>query len=121
MASDVLRLRNMRFFAHHGLFPEENELGQRFEVDLELRGDFSTAGRNDDIDQALDYPRLYALVEEVVTRQRFKLVEALAEHIALRIGERFAPVDVTVRVRKPHPPVDAHFDGIEVELRRSYG
>jgi 7,8-dihydroneopterin aldolase/epimerase/oxygenase len=121
MPADTLRLRNMRFFAHHGLIPEENKLGQRFDVDLEIHGDFSRAGRDDDLDQTLDYPRLYTLVEEVVTQRRFKLVEALAEHIAMRIGQAFAPIELTVRVRKPTPPVAAHFDGIEVEIHRAYG
>ena len=121
MPLDVLRLRNMRFFAHHGLFPEENVLGQHYEVDLDLYGDLSAAGTADDVELTFNYPEIYALVEEVVTQRRFKLVEALAEHVAAAIGERFAPVEVTVRVRKPHPPVAAHFDGIEVELHRTYG
>ena len=120
MPSDILRLRNMRFFAHHGLFAAEEELGQHFEVDVELRGDFSAAGLNDSHGESLDYPRVYEIVREVVTQRRFKLVEALAEHIARAVGESFAPIDLTVRVRKPNPPLDAHFDGIEVELRRSY-
>ena len=45
MPADVLRLRNMRFFAHHGLYPEENRLGQRYEVDVDLIGDLAAAGR----------------------------------------------------------------------------
>ncbi len=120
MSSDILRLRNMRFFAHHGLFAAEKELGQHFEVDLELRGDFSAAGRDDSPDQSLDYPQVYEIVRQVVTQQHFKLVEALAEHIARAVGENFAPIEITVRVRKPNPPLEAHFDGIEVELRRCY-
>jgi dihydroneopterin aldolase len=120
MPSDVLRLRNMRFFAHHGLFPEEKKLGQHFEVDIELFGDLSAAGKSDDVARTLNYPELYELVEKVVTQQRFKLVEALAEGIAQTIGECFAPIELTVRVRKPNPPIAAHFDGIEVELHRSY-
>ena len=36
------------------------------------------------------------------------------------IGSNFAPIEVTVRIRKPHPPIDADFDGIEVEIQRSY-
>jgi dihydroneopterin aldolase len=119
--ADVLRLRNMRFYAYHGLFPEENALGQLFEVDLELCGDFSAAGQSDDLERAINYPEIYKLVEEVVTGQRCKLVEALAERIAARVGARCAPVELVVRVRKPHPPVQAHFDGIEVELHRTYG
>ena len=49
------------------------------------------------------------------------LVEALAERIADGVGGTCQPVDVLVRVRKPNPPVQAHFDGLEVEIRRTYG
>ena len=45
----------------------------------------------------------------------------LAERIADRVGRTCQPVDVLVRVRKPNPPVQAHFDGLEVEIRRTYG
>ena len=121
MSGDVLRLRNMRFFAHHGLYAEENALGQQYEVDVEVIADLATAGRTDDVGDTINYPELYDVVARTVTENRFKLVEALAEHIAARIGEAHAPIDLIVRVRKPHPPVNAHFDGVEVEIRRSYG
>ncbi len=121
MSPDVLRLRNMRFFAYHGLFPEENKLGQYFEVDIDVFADLSAAGKTDDVDKTPNYPQIYELVERAVTQRRFKLVEALAEHIAQVVGEFLAPVELKVRVRKPNPPIQAHFDGIEVELHRSYG
>ena len=121
MPADILRLRNMQFYAHHGLFAEESTLGQRFAVDVELHTDLSRAGLNDDVSQTVDYPQLYGIVEKVVTGTPFKLVEALAEHIAAAVGDALAPVAVTVRVRKPHPPMAAHFDGLEVEIRRQYG
>ena len=117
---DTLTLKNMRFFARHGLYPEERELGQRFEVDLVVKGDFSGAAAADDPRQLVDYTRLYEAVRDVVAGQSFSLVEALAEQIASSIGRSFAPIDLTLRVRKPDPPLDAHFDGIEVEIQRSY-
>ena len=120
MPDDVLRLRNMRFYAYHGLFSEEEALGQPFEVDVELIRDLSAAGRTDDPAQTVDYVAIYKLVEEVMT-ERCKLVEALAERIAERVGGACQPMEIVVRVRKPHPPVQAHFDGLEVEIRRSYG
>ncbi|MBT4976836.1 MAG: dihydroneopterin aldolase [Gemmatimonadetes bacterium] len=120
MPNDVLRLRNMRFFAYHGLFPEENALGQHYEVDLELCGDFGRACHDDNIDAAINYPEAYALVAEIVNGEPCKLVEALAERIAQNVGQRFAPIDLVVRVRKPNPPVAAHFDGIEIEIHRTY-
>jgi dihydroneopterin aldolase len=121
MPTDILRLRNLRFYAYHGLFAEEEKLGQRFEVDLELSGDFRRAGLDDNIELAIDYSAVYKLVAEVVTQRRFKLIEALAEHIAEEVGQAFAPSALTVRVRKPHPPVPGDFDGVEVEIQRHYG
>ena len=120
MAADVLRLRNIRFFAYHGLYPEEGKLGQHYEVDLEFFTDLSVAGSSDYVEKTINYPEAYEIVEAVVTGERFNLVEALAERIAARLGERFSPVELLVRVRKPNPPLAAHFDGIEVEIRRTY-
>lgn len=120
MKYDTIRLRNMRFYAYHGLFPEEARLGQRFEIDVDIMGDFRRAGRDDDLDQSINYADVYKRVEEIVTQRRFNLVEALAEHIAESIGIAYAPVSLVVRVRKPHPPVPGDFEGVEVEIQRRY-
>ena len=120
MENDIIRLRNMRFYAYHGLFPEEALLGQRFEVDVDLIGDFSEAGRGDDLEQSVNYADVYKIVEEAVTQRRFNLIEALAEHLAAAIGASHAPISLVVRVRKPHPPVPGDFDGVEVEIQRRY-
>ena len=117
MTSDVLRIRNMAFFAYHGLFPEEARLGQRFEVDVEIFGDFRGMAHQAQPDVA-DYPQVYALVERVMTQERYGLVEALADRIAEVLQNELKLNQLLVRVRKPHPPLPAHFDGIEVEVRR---
>ena len=121
MSNDVLRLRNMQFFAYHGLYPEENTLGQRFEVDVEILTDLSPAGTSDQVESSVDYPEVYELVKAAVTEHSFKLLEAVAEKIAGLIGGRFSPIELIVRVRKPDPPVNAQFDGVEVEIHRTYG
>lgn len=33
---DKVFFRGMQFYAYHGVYPEENRLGQRFIIDLEL-------------------------------------------------------------------------------------
>ena len=119
--TDTLRVRNMRFFAYHGLLPEEARLGQRYEVDIDLRLPLVPAGTSDDPTLTVDYALLYTLVDRVVTGDRFRLVEAVAEAVARAIGESFPRVEaVIVRVRKPNPPVDGHFDGLEVEIERLF-
>ena len=117
MANDVLRIRNMQFYGYHGLLPEETKLGQRFEVDLEISGDFRGYGRNRP-DDALKYPDAYEIVERVVTQEVFGLVEELADAIAEALQIELGIHRLVVRVRKPHAPVPKAFDGIEVEVRR---
>ncbi len=117
MGNDVLRLRNMRFFAYHGLFPEEAKLGQWFEVDVEVFSDFRGYARKDDAG-ALDYARIYETTKTVVTSERFGLVEALADRIAEVLQSSFHLKRLRVRVRKPNPPIQAIFDGVEVEVER---
>ncbi len=115
---DVIRLLNMSFYAFHGVHPEEHKLGQRFEVDVELFLDLKGAGEEDDLTQTVDYARVYETVEEFVIEREFRLLEALAEHIAEGILSRFPVEMVTVRVRKPGAPVRGILDAVEVEITR---
>ena len=119
--TDRLRLMNLVFHAYHGLLPEEERLGQRYEVDVELLLDLAAAGRADEPQLTVDYTDALALVEQIVTQRRFGLVEALAEALAEGIRQRFSTLEgVIIRVRKPNPPVATTFDGLEVEIERRW-
>ena len=119
--TDRLRLMNLVFHAYHGLLPEEERLGQRFEVDVELLLDLAAAARADEPQLTVDYTDALALVEQIVTQRRFGLVEALAEALAEGIRQRFSTLEgVIIRVRKPNPPVSTTFDGLEVEIERRW-
>lgn len=109
----------MQFFGYHGVFPEENRLGQRFLVDVELSLDLSEAGKSDDLSHTINYAELYERVKQIVEGRTFRLIEALADSIASDLLHQYTNVnDVTVRVIKPHPPFDVHFDGVTVEIFR---
>ncbi len=119
MPKDILRLNNMLFHGYHGVWDEEREVGQRFQVDVEIRKDLAVAGKSDLLRDTVDLYKLYQSVEEVVTRRQFKLVEALAENIAGTLLERFPIEEILVRVRKPNSPIKGISDGIEVEIVRT--
>ena len=118
---DRISLKGMVFYGYHGAYPAEQELGQRFEVDLEVSLDLGPAGRTDDLSLGLDYSKLYLGVKDIVEGRRFKLIEALAEAIA-SFTLQFQPVgEATVRVRKPQAPLQGVFGTVEVEINRSRG
>lgn len=117
--SDRIVLKDMVFYAYHGVFDAEHELGQRFEVDVELHLDLRSVGKSDDFDLAINYVDVYTIVKDQVEEQEYKLVEGLAEAIA---GELLASYDldgVVVRVRKPHAPIGGVTGGVEVEIHRT--
>ncbi len=78
---DKIFFNKMAFYAYHGAFSEENRLGQRFYVDLELGLDFTAAGRSDDLGKTVDYGKVYETVN-LVEKPVHALLETLAENIA---------------------------------------
>lgn len=116
---DKMIMQGMRFYGYHGVFPEENKLGQQFIVDLIMELDLSEAGQTDDFTKALNYAEVYEVIKGIVKGKPHKLIEALAEHIAQSVLDNYTKVSETVvRVTKPNPPFDVQFDGVTVEIRR---
>ena len=109
-------LLGLEFYGKHGRYPEENRLGARFVVDLELMVAFE--GRPDSLEATVDYGAVYALVQELVTQKSYYLIESLAEALALGILAEFAAVD-SLRVHKPHAPLPGVFRDVYVETSRS--
>jgi len=114
----IIRLHNMIFYGFHGVSPAEKETGRRFEVDLELFLDLSRAEQSDRLKDTVNYKEVYQTVHDIMTGERFSLIEAVASRIADEILTKFKPDQVRVRVRKKIPPVPGNLDDIEVEIER---
>jgi dihydroneopterin aldolase len=116
---DRIVLRNMLFYASHGVYDEEAKLGQRFEVDVEIFMDTTRPGKTDDLEDTINYGKVYESVKAVVVEERFRLIEALAAAIAKDLLQNFNMPAVVVRVRKPHAPIHGVLDGVEIEIHRT--
>ncbi len=119
MRLDRIVLSGMRFYAYHGVLPEETRLGQEFLVDTELYLDLRAAGEQDDIRQTVNYGKVYRTVKAIVEGAPFRLIEAVAERVAAEVLEQYRNVSaVTVRVHKPRAPIPGAFSGVMVEIHR---
>ena len=116
---DIIKLKNMTFHAYHGVWNEEREIGQRFEVDAELKVDAQEASKFDKLKNTVDLYAVFEAVEQLILNGKFLLLETMAEKVAQTILEKFSVSEVLVRVRKPHAPIRGIQDGIEVEIVRS--
>ncbi len=109
----------MEFYGYHGVFAEENKLGQRFRVTAELELDLSKPGQTDNIDDTINYAKVYNLCKDIVEGKTYKLVEKVGEEIAAQILENYPPVRAcTIKVIKPDPPIQGHYHSVAVQIRR---
>jgi dihydroneopterin aldolase len=116
---DRILLNNLQFYGYHGLLPEENKLGQRFHVDVELYADLEKAGRTDDMNDSIHYGETYDIIEEVVTGKAKNLIEAVAEAIAEKLLDHFNLLAACkVKVIKPDPPIAGNYQSVAVEIYR---
>lgn len=116
---DKIVMKNLAFYGYHGVLPEENTLGQKFFIDIELYADLKKAGITDSVENTVHYGIAYEIVKDIVENKRFKLIEALAENIADSLMNEFKMIDeAVVLVKKPEAPVKGIFDFFGVEIRR---
>ena len=118
MTADRIELRGLRAVGVHGALPEEQTRAQPFEVDLELHVDLRPAGQSVDLADTIDYGALAESVERIVTRERFQLLERLAERIADEIRRDQRVEAATVTVRKLRPPVAVDLASAAVTITR---
>lgn len=116
---DFLHLTAIRAYSYISVLPEEQVLGQWFEIDLTLGLDLSQAGETDRLEDTYDYRAIVEAIQNLVKTARFKLIEKLAAEIA-RIALASGGVEeVKVRVTKLTPPIPGFTGKVAVEITRS--
>jgi dihydroneopterin aldolase len=117
---DSIHLTGIRCYGYTGYLPEEQVLGQWFEVDVKLWLDISTAAQTDAITDTLDYRCVISLIQNLVKTSKFILLERLVGTIAdsiLQQSDRITQVQVIVS--KPAAPIPDFGGKISIELTRS--
>lgn len=116
---DRVIVRGIQFHGSHGVSDEEQAVGHRYSVDVEIATDLRAAGRTDSIEDTVNYAAIVRMVLEIGTTTRFRLLEALAQRIADAVLDEFRPDEVCVRVKKLLPPAKGVVEYAGVEIRRT--
>jgi ribonuclease HI len=111
-------LKGIRAYGYIGYLPEENVLGQWFEVDATLWVDFESATHNDQIEDTVNYISCIRKIETLIQTQKFKLIERLVGAIADSLLEDEKITQVEVKIIK-HPPIPNFLGSVAVEIVRS--
>lgn len=111
-------LKGICFEATHGVFKEEKEKAQKFEVDIKLCLNLEKCAKSDCLCDTIDYTSVVPIVKETANFKNFNLVESLATQIVKELFFRFPPVySITITIRKPKANVVAQAQ-IEITIQR---
>lgn len=114
-----MELSNLRFYAYHGLLPQETTTGNEFIVNLVLEADLSAACVTDNVADTINYAEVFNLV-----KTEMQIPSKLLEHVAGRIFRKLETnypqlSAITVSVAKMHPPVEGEMEKAGIVLTSS--
>jgi dihydroneopterin aldolase len=119
MKTNIIRIKNASFYAYHGALKEEQNIGGKFEADVDIYTDFSAAAAADDLNLTINYHDVYQFINRIVHEHKYYLIETLANVIAEGLLKEFSNIKkIAVRVRKSSVPVGGVLDHVEAEVIR---
>ncbi len=112
----IIKVENIRVFAHHGCLKEETAIGSDYSVDLKVKADLQKSAGTDKLEDTVDYVLLNKIVVEEMA-----IPSALLEKVAKRIIDRIFKEDklvslATVAVSKLNPPIGGDVEKVTIEI-----
>ncbi len=118
---DKITIRNLELFAHHGVFPEENALGQKFVLNLTLYLSTRSAGRSDALERSIHYGEVSHFATKFLQEHTWKLIESVAEQLARALLLEYDLLEqVDVEVQKPWAPIGLPLETVSVAIHRGW-
>ncbi|MCE1187788.1 MAG: dihydroneopterin aldolase [Ignavibacteria bacterium] len=116
----IIRIKRISFYAYHGVFREEQNIGGKFEADIDIHTDFSGVADNDSLLKTVDYEKVYRTIMDISEGRKYHLIETLAVHITDELFRKFDHISkIYLRIRKNNPPIGGVVDSVEVEVQKS--
>ena len=117
---NIIRIKKAVFYGYHGVRSEEQSVGSQYEADVDIYTDFRSASKSDNLDDTIDYMRVYKFMDKLVLEKKYYLIEAVALIIADQLMINFPGIKkISVRIRKENPPLGGVVNSVEVEVSKT--
>lgn len=114
----LIEIEGMEFYAFHGHFIEEQVVGNKFLVNIAIETDCDTAGKSDNLKDALDYQKVYLLIKKEMEKKSF-LLENICERILDTLYVEFDSIKkATIKVSKINPPMGGQIKKVSITKTR---
>lgn len=103
--NDQITIKNLEVYANHGVFPEEQKLGQKFIVSAILYTDTRKAGKTDDLEASIDYGTICQTITCFLKQHTYSLLERAAEMLAEDLLLHTKGLSsIQLEIKSPGPP-----------------
>ena len=118
---DKIRIKGLELFCNHGVFPEENRLGQKFIVSAVLDTDIRKAGKTDRMEDSVHYGEVCQTIKESMEQNTFHLLERAAEFVCEKLLLKYPLIKkITLTIEKPWAPIGMPLDTVSVKITRKW-
>ncbi|SFC96471.1 dihydroneopterin aldolase [Algibacter pectinivorans] len=112
----IIKVENIRVFAHHGCLKEETKIGSDYRVDLEVKANLQESAKTDKLSDTVDYVFLNRIIKEEMAIPS-QLLETVAKRILSRIFSEDSLVKkATVWVSKLNPPIGGDVAKVTIKM-----
>ena len=112
-------LEGLEFFAYHGFYDEEQKIGNKYAVDVEVETDLMKAASKDALGETINYEDLYKMIAKVMASPT-RLLEAINYRIMKEVFAHFSGARrVKVSISKFNPPIGGVCQRARVTMSKS--
>lgn len=112
-------IEEMEFYAFHGHYQEEQIVGNRFLVDLEMDADLTAAATSDNLNDAVNYQQAYQIIKNEMRRTKSNLLENIGKRILDALYDEMEGVEkASIRIRKLNPPMGGPIKSVGIKMSR---
>jgi len=118
---DYIKITNLEVFSKHGVYEEENRLGQKFALNAWLYFDTKEACATDDLNKSVDYSGLCHFMTAFMKGHTYNLIETAAGRLANDILIEYPRIEkVVLEVTKPWAPIGLPIQEVSVTVERGW-
>ncbi|WP_372754185.1 dihydroneopterin aldolase [Mariniflexile sp.] len=112
----IIKVENIRIFAHHGCLKEETKIGSDYLVSLEVEANLQKSSKTDKLTDTVDYVFLNRIIKDEMAIPS-QLLETVAKRILNRILKEDKMVKkATVWVSKINPPIGGDVEKVTIKM-----